>query len=325
MVEFSKKNIFYRRLIQSIYKQDNYNNSTFKRGKKVRNIRFNLIRNIKDAFLILGGVLSALVGLKAFIIPNKFIDGGVMGISLLINIVTNWSLALLVFCINFPFIILSIKTVNKQFAIKTTIAIIALSIALAFINVPLLTHDKILVAIFGGFFLGTGIGLAVRGGAVIDGTEVLALFLSRKLSVTIGAVILYINVLIFLVAAYLLSIETAFYSILTYIVASKAVDFIIEGIDEYIGVTIISIKSDDIRLMIIETLGRGVTIYNGKRGYAKKGEKLKETDILYTVITRLELSKLKSEIEKIDPNSFLIMSSIKDTKGGMIKKRPLRQ
>ncbi len=179
------------------------------------------------------------------------------------------------------------------------------------------------MAIFGGFFLGAGIGLAVRGGAVIDGTEVLAIFLSRKLGTTIGDIIIVINILIFSAAAYFLSIEIAMYSMITYLSASRTLDFIIEGIEEYIGVTIVSVHSEKIRLMIINSMGRGVTIYSGKRGYGKRGES-QEVDIIYTVITRLELNKLNTEIEKIDSNAFVVMNSVKDTKGGMIKKRALK-
>jgi uncharacterized membrane-anchored protein YitT (DUF2179 family) len=178
------------------------------------------------------------------------------------------------------------------------------------------------VAVFGGFFLGAGIGLAVRGGAVIDGTEVLAIYLSRKLGTTIGDIIILINVIIFSTAAYFLSIEVAMYSMITYLSASKTLDFLVEGLEEYIGVTIISRQCEEIRQMIINTMGRGVTVYSGKRGYGKQGE-MSETDIIYTVITRLELNKLNTEIEKIAPDAFVVMSSVKDTKGGMIKKRPL--
>ena len=179
------------------------------------------------------------------------------------------------------------------------------------------------MAVFGGFFLGAGIGLSVRGGAVIDGTEVLAIYLSRKLRTTIGDIIIAINVVIFSAAVYFLSVEIALYSMITYLAASKTLDFIIEGIEEYIGVTIISTHSEEIRQMIIDKMGRGVTIYSGKRGYGKKGE-ANEVDIVYSVVTRLELNKFNTEIEKIDPSAFVVMSSIKDTKGGMIKKRPLK-
>ncbi len=179
------------------------------------------------------------------------------------------------------------------------------------------------MAVFGGFFLGAGIGLAVRGGAVIDGTEVLAIFLSRKLGTTIGDIIIGINIVVFSTAAYLINIETALYAMITYLSASKTLDFIIEGIEEYTSVTIISSHSEQIREMIINKMGRGVTLYSGKGGFGKSGE-TRNVDIVFTVITRLELNKLKTELVKIDPNAFIVMSSVKDTKGGMIKKRPLK-
>jgi uncharacterized membrane-anchored protein YitT (DUF2179 family) len=212
---------------------------------------------------------------------------------------------------------------GRNFAIKTALAIGGLALCVATVHFPNVTNDNLLVAVFGGFFLGAGIGLAVRGGAVIDGTEVLAIFLSKKFGTTIGDIIILINILIFSAGAYFLSVEIAMFSMITYLSASKTLDFIVEGIEEYIGVNIISSHSDEIREMIINKLGRGVTIYNGKRGFGKRGE-TKDTDIIYTVITRLELNRLNTEIEKIDPHSFVVMNSVKDTKGGMIKKRPLK-
>jgi uncharacterized membrane-anchored protein YitT (DUF2179 family) len=212
---------------------------------------------------------------------------------------------------------------GRVFAIKTTLAIVFLAGALATLNFPGVTQDPFLASFFGGFFLGAGIGMAVRGGSVIDGTEVLAIFLSKKLSVTMGDVVLVFNVLIFSLAAYLLSIEVALYSMVTYLAASKTLDFFVEGIEEYIGVTIVASRSEEIRRMITEQLGRGVTIYSGKKGYGKRGEN-QEVEIIYTVITRLELNKLNTEIEKIEPNAFVVMNSVKDTRGGMIKKRPLK-
>jgi uncharacterized membrane-anchored protein YitT (DUF2179 family) len=214
------------------------------------------------------------------------------------------------------------RILGKSFALKTILAIFGLSMVVGLVEFPNITDDNLLVAIFGGFFLGAGIGLAVRGGAVIDGTEVLAIFLSRKFGTTLGDVIMGINIIIFSTAAYFLTIEIALYSMITYLSASKTLDFIVEGIEEYIGVTIISNKSEDMRLMIIETIGRGVTVYRGKRGFGKRGETA-DVDIIYTVITRLEINKLNTEIEKIEPEAFVVMHSIKDTKGGMIKKRPL--
>lgn len=297
--------------------------SDYQLTKSYREFLITTKRHIKDFFLITLGIFSASFGFKGFLLTNHFIDGGATGISLLISALTKIPLPILIVCVNIPFIFLAYKILGKSFAIKTALAISGLALCLAIVNFPDVTKDNLLVAVFGGFFLGAGIGLSVRGGAVIDGTEVLAIFLSRKLGTTIGDIIIAINVVIFSAAVYFLSVEIALYSMITYLAASKTLDFIIEGIEEYIGVTIISSHSEEIRQMIIDNMGRGVTIYNGKRGFGKKGE-AKEMDIVYTVVTRLELNKLNTEIEKIDPNAFVVMSSIKDTKGGMIKKRPLK-
>ena len=297
--------------------------SNYQLAKGYREFLITCKRYVKDFILIVAGIFSASFGFKGFLLTNRFIDGGATGISLLITEVTNIPLHILIICINIPFVILGYKVMGKEFAIKTALAITGLSICLATVNFPDVTKDNLLVAVFGGFFLGAGIGLSVRGGAVIDGTEVLAIFLSRKLGTTIGDIIIIINVLIFSAAAYFLGVEVALYSMITYLAASKTLDFIIEGIEEYIGVTIISSHSEEIRQMIINIMGRGVTVYSGKKGYGKRGE-TKEVEIIYTVITRLELNKLNTEIEKIEPNAFVVMNSVKDTKGGMIKKRPLQ-
>lgn len=288
-------------------------------------VRFVLMarRHVKDFILISVGILSATFGFKGFLLTNHFIDGGATGISLLLAALTGVPLYILIICVNAPFVIMGYRTMGKAFAIKTALAISGLALCLATITIPDITRDNLLVAVFGGFFLGAGIGLAVRGGAVIDGTEVLAIYLSRKFGTTIGDIIIVINVMIFSAAAYFLGIEVALYSMITYLAASKTLDFIIEGIEEYIGVTIISSRPNKMREMIIEKMGRGVTVYSGKGGYGKRGA-TKEVDIIYTVITRLELNKLNTEIEKIEPDSFVVMNSVKDTKGGMIKKRPLK-
>lgn len=296
-----------------------------KETEKERQIRERFIdykRHVKDFFLIALGVFSAAFGFKGFLLTNHFIDGGSTGISLLIAQLTRFELYQLIIIVNIPFIYMAYKVVGKSFALKTSIAIVALSIILALIEFPNITDDNLLVAIFGGFFLGAGIGLAVRGGAVIDGTEVLAIYLSKKLGTTIGDIIIIINVLIFSAAAYLLSIEIALYSMITYLAASKTLDFVIEGIEEYNGITIISDNNSEIKDMIINKLGRGVTVYAGKGGFGKKGEN-ESKDILYTVVTRLELSKLNTELEKIDPEAFITISRIKNIKGGKVKKRPL--
>ncbi|MBK8659953.1 MAG: YitT family protein [Bacteroidetes bacterium] len=296
--------------------------SNYRLAKGYREFVIMLKRHVKDVLLITAGIFSAAFGFKGFLLTNNFIDGGATGISLLLSAVTSLPLYVWIIGVNIPFIALAYKIMGKQFAVKTALAISGLALCLATVTFPNVTNDNLLVAVFGGFFLGAGIGLAVRGGAVIDGTEVLAIFLSRKWSATIGDIIIVINVIIFSVAAYLLGVEVALYSMITYLAASKTLDFVVEGIEEYMGATIISSHHEEIRQMIIGVMGRGVTVYKGQRGFGKQGEK-SEVDIVYTVLTRLELNKLNTEIEKIDPHAFVVMSSVKDTRGGMIKKRPL--
>lgn len=290
--------------------------------RRSRKFRVTVKSFFKDTFFILTGIFSAAFGLESFLLPNSFIDGGATGISLLVSEVTTLPLYVLVVLVNFPFLLLGYKVIGKQFTIKASLAILGLAIVLATVTFPEVTQDKLLVAVFGGFFLGAGIGLSIRGGGVLDGTEVLAIFLSRKMGATIGDVIILINIVIFLTAAYLLSVETALYSMLTYLAASKTLDFVVEGIEEYTGVTVISVFSEEIRAMIIERLGRGVTMYKAKGGFTKNGIH-NEYDVVFTVITRLEIRKLNIEISKIDPKAFVVMNKINDTKGGMIKKRVL--
>lgn len=280
-------------------------------------------RFFKDVLFLASGVFAATIGLKGFLLPNHFLDGGVTGISLLVSFLTGINLSILIAVINIPFIIIGIKQVSKTFAVKTFIAIIALALAVKFFQFPTITEDKLLIAVFGGFFLGAGIGLSIRGGAVIDGTEVMAVFISRVSTLTVGDFILLFNVVLFAVAAILISIETAMYSMLTYLAASKTIDFIINGIEEYIGVTIISEMGEEIQHCIIQNMGRGVTVYKGESGYGKRGLHGIDRKILFCVVTRLEITKLIYEIEQVDPDVFVVQHPVKDTRGGMIKKRPL--
>ncbi len=292
-----------------------------KRAYKARVMTRNLFREL--LFLLIG-MLAAGFGLRGFLLPTDFVDGGATGISLLLNRTTGTSLPLLLVAVNLPFIVMAYIQLGADFMWKTLFAILGLAAAVALVPYPVITTDKLLVAVFGGFFLGMGIGMAVRGGGVLDGTEVLAIYVSRRTSMTIGDVILLINLLIFSAAAWLLGIETALYSVLTYLAASKTVDFIIEGIEEYTGVTIITPKNKEVAEMIVERIGRGITMYKGTRGYGKRGHNVTDMEIIFTVVTRLEVSRLQTEIEAIDPNAFVVMHSIKDTKGGMIKRRPLK-
>lgn len=269
------------------------------------------------------GILSAGFGLEGFLIPNGLIDGGVTGISLLTNRETGISLSILIVAINIPFLLLGWKQIGRAFSIRSIICIAILAIVIVVVPYPVITNDKVLIAVFGGFFLGAGIGLTIRGSSVIDGTEILAIFLSRKRSISVGDFIMLFNIVIFSVAAYLYTVEMALYSILTYMAAAKTIDFILEGIEEFTGVTIISPHTVRIADFIKDEMGRGLTIYTGQKGYGKRGE-TKNTEIIFTVVTRLEISRLKQEVERIDPNAFIVMQSVNDTVGGMVKKRPLK-
>lgn len=297
--------------------------SRFSHLNALRIRKLKIDRALKDIIFISLGVVSAAFGLKGFLLPNEFLDGGVVGISLLINFITDINLSYLLVIINLPFIVIGYTQVSKLFAVKTLVAIVALSVLIAFIDFPAITEDKLLISFFGGFFLGLGIGLSIRGGSVIDGTEVLAIYTSRKTALTVGDFILVLNIVIFSVAAYLINVETALYAILTYLVASKTVDFVVNGIEEYTSVMIVSENSDEIQNAIINKMGRGVTVLRGKGGFGKTGHKEKEMDVILTVITRLELQRLKTEIAKVDPDAFMVESSVNNIRGGMIKKRAL--
>ena len=298
--------------------------SRYRKAKDTWRKKKTVWNTIRTGIFITLGILAAGFGLRGFLLPNHFIDGGVTGISLLINAKTGFPLWAMIILINIPFVLLGWKQIGGGFSIKSIVAISLLALVVAVFPYPIVTEDKLLIAVFGGFFLGVGIGLTIRGGAVIDGTEILAIFLSRTRSMSVGDFIMVFNVIIFGAAVWLLHVETALYAILTYLAAAKTVDFILEGIEEFTGVTIISPHSEEIAEFIKQKMGRGLTIYSGKSGFGKRGDTLLANDIIFTVVTRLEITRLTTEIEKIDPNAFIVMQSIKDTRGGMVKKRPLK-
>ena len=321
---------FFSKLLVTIARKKlEYENSSAKINNRqviplARQIRIEIKHAIKDYTYLLVGVFSAGFGLKGFLLPNRFIDGGATGISLLLENFTDINLSYLLILVNIPFLILAAKTFSMKFAVRSGITIAILAVVVHYVNYPIITEDRLLIAVFGGFFLGLGIGMAMRGGSVIDGTEVLAIWLSKKLSITVGDVLLLINIIIFSFGAYVLSIEVALYAILTYLSAAKTVDFVVDGVEQYVGVTIISLKHEQLRNMIITKLRRACTIYAGKGGYGTHGDSY-EKDIIYTVVTRLELAKLHTEIDKIDEHAFIIMGLVKDIKGGMIKRKPLNK
>jgi uncharacterized membrane-anchored protein YitT (DUF2179 family)/HD superfamily phosphodiesterase len=277
---------------------------------------------ISDAMFIVSGVLLAAFSLKGFLIPNGFFDGGITGISLLISELYHFDISFVIMLANLPFIIICIYAINFNYALKTFFCILLLGLCLYFFPHYSIASDKLLVSVFGGFFLGAGIGLTMRAGCAIDGIEVLALYTWKKTSFTITEIIFAINVLIFGIAAFEFGIEVALYSVLTYFAATRTVDYVVEGLEAYIGVTIISGKSEIIKDRLVNEMGRGITIYKGERGFLPgKFELHSDCDIIFTVITRLEIRKLKNLVNEVDPRSFVFASTIKEASGGIIKRR----
>ncbi|TDD94694.1 YitT family protein [Flavobacterium cellulosilyticum] len=280
------------------------------------------LKNIIDAISTIAGILFCGFALKGFLVPNQFFDGGVTGISLLLHELYHWNIGYVIVIVNIPFIIMGAFQVNKTFAIRTFLAVIGLALCLHFIPYPQITSDKLLVSIFGGVFMGLGVGLAIRGGCALDGIEVLALYTGKRISFTISEIILGINIIIFLIAAIKLGLPVALYSILTYYTASRTINFVIEGIEEYTGVTIISGQSEKIKEQLVMSLGRGITVYKGERGFMKENFEMSHpVDIVFTVVTRMELRRLKNLVEVIDPKAFIFTSLIKEAAGGILKRR----
>ncbi len=274
----------------------------------------------QDILFLVASILAASFSLKSFLVPNHFLDGGVIGMSLLIHEVLHWHLGLILVIFNLPFIIIGYRMMGKMFAIRTSIAVIGITLCLQYVHFPELAHDKVLVAAFGGFFLGLGIGLCMRAGGTFDGIEVLALFTLKKTGFTITEIILALNVIIFIIAAFYLNIETALYAMLTYFVASQTTRYVIEGIEAYTGVTIISGKSELIKNALVMKMNKGITLYKGERGFMKNSfEVSSDCDIIFTIVTRLEVRRLKNIIFRIDPSAFIFTHTIKEASGGILK------
>lgn len=274
---------------------------------------------ISDVIYLVLSVAFATFALKSFLVPNHFLDGGITGISLLLYEIYGWDLGLVLIILNLPFIILAYFKVGKNFSIRSTLTILLIAVTLQLVPFPELTHDKLLVAMFGGFFLGIGIGLAMRGGGTFDGMEVLALITTKKSSFSIVEIILGLNLIIFIIAAFI-KIETALYAILTYIVASQITKYVIEGIEAYTGVTIIAGQSEEIKRALVLKLNRGITVYKGERGFMKDSFEISnEVDIIFTIVTRLEVRKLKNIVYSIDSKAFIFTNTVREPQGGIVK------
>lgn len=279
---------------------------------------------ISDFFYIVLGTFICGFALKSFLVPNKFLDGGITGIALLIHELYHWNLNLVIVIANLPFLFLGIRQVGWKFGLHSFAAILLLALFISIVPYPVFHYDKLVISVFGGFFLGLGIGFGMKGGCAIDGLEILALYTLKRTGFTISEIIIGINVIIFLIVAFhpQLGFETALYAILTYYVVGKTIDYIIEGLEAYTSVTIVSSESDAIKEKIVLELGRGITIYNGKRGFMKDSFNVShDCDIIFTVVTRLEVRKLRNIIMEIDSKAFIFTGEIKEAAGGILKRR----
>jgi uncharacterized membrane-anchored protein YitT (DUF2179 family) len=287
-----------------------------------KKVSWKSVFSLKSILFTVLGVLFAVIGLQGFMVPNNFLDGGVTGISILATGFSNVHISYLLIFFNIPFLIIGFRKIGYTFGIKATIAVLLLAVCMFFIHIPAFTTDKVLIAVFGGFFIGLGIGFVIRGGGVIDGLEVIGYYTEKKSGFSAGEIILALNTLIILGAAYEFGIETALYSILVYFTAMKTSDYVVDGFEEYTALTIISKEHEAIKSMIVNDFGKAISVYKGERGYLPDSFDIKfDCDIIMTIVTRLEIHRMKEAAAEIDPTAFFYVQSIKEVKGGVVKKR----
>ncbi len=288
----------------------------------LKSVRWKSIFALRSITYTLLGVFLAIIGLQGFMIPNNFLDGGVTGISILISSFADIHISVLLIVINLPFVVIGYKKIGSTFGVQALIAILILAAGMYFIQIPPFTSDNVLIAVFGGFFIGLGIGLVIRGGGVIDGLEVIAYYTEKKSGFSSGEIIMLLNSLIIMGAAFKFGIETAMYSILVYFTAMKTSDYVVDGFEEYTALSIISAKDQEVKSLVVNDFGKAISVYKGERGYLPGKFHIKaDVDIVMTVVTRLEIHRIKEAVMEIDPKAFFYVQSIKEVKGGLVKKK----
>ena len=266
------------------------------------------------------GVALAAIALEAFMLPNKFLDGGVTGIAILLNLQFGINLNLLLLALNIPFLYIGYKKIGKTFAIQATISVFLLIGVLEVIEMEPVTNDKVLIAVFGGMLMGTGIGFIIRGGGLIDGFEVITDFTQKNSAFSGSEITLFLNSLIMLAAAFFFGIEPAMYSLLTYFTAIKVTDYVVEGFEEYTALTVISKEHELVKELIVKKFNKAISVYKGERGYLPETFHIHhDCDIIMAVVTRLEVHRIKKAISEIDPKAFFYVQTIKEVKGGIVK------
>ena len=279
---------------------------------------FNHINEYTQIFV---GIMLASIGLKAFLLPNGFLDGGATGLAILLSEQIPVNISFLLVFVSIPFLILAWFTVSKKVLTKSIFSIIGLAFFIHFENFQSITDDKLLIAIFGGLFLGSGIGLAIKNGSVLDGSEILGIYVNEKYGISIGKTILIFNVFLFGVTAFVLSTEVAMYSILTYLITSVVIDFVIKGFENYVGIMIVSKKSKEVEKILVNGIMTGVTVYKGSHGIGSSGNQ-KDMDIIHIIINRIDIRKTFNLIDSADESAFVIEFDVNHVKGG-IKRRTL--
>ncbi|MFT5156306.1 MAG: uncharacterized membrane-anchored protein YitT (DUF2179 family) [Bacteroidia bacterium] len=283
-------------------------------------IEWESIFSLSWLFYTMAGVLCAFFALEGFMIPNHFLDGGVTGISILIHEFSHINMSLVLVVLNLPFLYIGYRRLGATFAIQSFLAIVMLGLCMQFFDVQTITQDKILIAVFGGFLIGLGIGLVIRGGGVIDGMEIIAEYTNKKSGFSVSEIILLINSIIFLCAAFSFGLNAAMYSIITYFAATRTSDYVVDGFEEYTALTIISKEYEQVKSIIVNDFDKAISVYKGERGYLPGAFDVKhDCDIVMTVVTRLEMHRMKEVISEADPNAFFYVQSIKEVKGGIIK------
>jgi len=304
-----------------IFNQPNYC-FIMKRKHTTETIEWNKVWNLGNIMLIVFGVALAVFAMKGFMIPNRFMDGGITGISILLHELFHINISFLIIGLNIIFIYLGYKRIGKTFAVQTTIAVVLLAIGLLFINFKPITTDRLLIALFGGILIGSGIGLVIRGGGVIDGAEVIAVFTRRKTGFSNSEIIMLFNTIIFSVAALEFGIETTMYCIITYFTATRATNYVVDGIEEYTAMNIVCSKQEEVKSFLVNDLGKGITVYKGERGYLPGNFEIRsDCDVIVTIITRLEIKQIQDNILIIDPKAFIYVQTIKEAAGGILKAR----
>ena len=287
---------------------------------KTDKVDWKHVLNLKNFLHLVFGTGLAVLSMKGFMIPNKFLDGGITGISILLHEIFHVNISLLVIVLNVLFIYLGYRRIGKTFAVQTTIAVFLLALGLLFIQVPTFTNDKLLIATFGGFLIGAGVGVVIRGGGVIDGSEVVAVFTRRRTGLSNSEIIMMFNTVIFFVAAIQFGLETAMYSVITYFTATRATNYVVDGIEEFTAMHIISGKHDEVKSLLVNDMGKGITVYKGERGYLPGSFDIKtDADIIVTIVTRLEIKQIQDAVSLIDPKAFMYVYGIKEASGGILK------